>query len=374
MPPRTKQSGQSIAKTRQAGSSTFGNHAPAFLKPIKLHKSIKPVFRTEDCPERWAHIALMWLDSGESEPVNTDSLTTARDCLASVVTQWVQRQTEGIKHLGCFDVHLNPLPFGDLDHRGTNMAPESFWVFAIDEGEAPNVLMHMKDRFAALESFHPALAVTAYRLFVDYAYRTLPILSPNMARDLAEYTWWYGGSSQEEYEAERELVGEPYDPEEEDHGYTPEGFDQAFPEWMFRNPGSIQTLNDEQLLALKADHAESIGTLIDTLVALRAIDRDSYRLPWLRHEYGALDEENAYFLAYIGWEKRDMVFRLNDDYIEQVNYSGDSYTTMLGADLVHMDRVQFLQWKSEMEAGFAVLRKLDVILDHIAEPFNWDES
>ena len=78
-----------------------------------------------------------------------------------------------------------------------------------------------------------------------------------MARDLAEYTWWYGGSSQEEYEAERELVGEPYDPEEEDHGYTPEGFDQAFPEWMFRNPGSIQTLNDEQLLALKADHAEN---------------------------------------------------------------------------------------------------------------------
>ena len=374
MPPRTKQSGQSIAKTRQAGSSTFGSNAPAFLKPIKLHKSIKPVFRTEDCPERWAHIALMWLDSGESEPVNTDSLTTARDCLASVVTQWVQRQTEGIKHLGNFDVHLNPLPFGDLDHRGTNMAPESFWVFAIDEGEGPSVLMHLKDRFAALELFHPALAVTAYRLFVDYAYRTLPILSPNMARDLAENTWWYGGSSQEEYEAERELVGEPYDPEEEDHGYTPDGFDQAFPEWMFRNPGSIQTLNDEQLLALKADHAESIGTLIDTLVALRAIDRDSYRLPWLRHEYGALDEENAYFLAYIGWEKRDMVFRLNDDYVEQANYSGDCHTTMLGADLVHMDRVQFLQWKSEMEAGFAVPRKLDVILDHIAEPFNWDES
>ena len=373
MPSRTKQSGQGIAKTRQADHAAIRGHAPAFLKPIKLHKSIKSVFRTEDCPERWAHIALMWLDSGEAEPANADALTTARDCLASVVTQWVQRQTEGIKHLGSFDVHLNPLPFGDLDHRDIE-APESYWVLAIDSSSDPDVLMYMKDRFATLEAIHPALAITAYRLFVDYGYRTLPILTPHMARDTATNTWWYGVDSQEDYLAEREACEEPFDPEEEDASYTPDGFDQSFPEWMFSNTDSVQTLNAEQLLALKSDHQESIGTLIDTLVSLSAIDRNSYRLPWLRHQYTAVDEENAYFLAYIGWDKRDMVFRLNDDHIEQANYSGDCHTTMLGADLVHMDLAQFHKWKSEMEAGFAVLRKLDVILDHIAEPFDWDES
>ena len=373
MPSRTKRPGPSVKKTGQADHAAIRAHAPAFLKPIKLNKSIKGVFRTEDCPERWAHIALMWLDSGEPEPVSNGELSTARDSLAAIVTQWVEKQTAGMKHLRSFDVHLNPLPFGDLDHRDID-APESYWVFAIDTSSDRDSLMYMKDRFAALEAIHPALAVTAYRLFVDYGYRTLPILTPHMARETAANTWWYGVDSQEDYLEERENCGEPYDPAEEDVGYTPDGFNQAFPEWMFSNTDSVQTLTSDQLLALKSHHNDSIGTLIDTLVGLNTIDRNSYRLPWLRSPLSAVDEENAYFLAYIGWEKRDMVFRLNDDYIEQANYSGDCHTTMLGADLVHMDRAQFLKWKSEMEAGFAVLRKLDVILDHIAEPFDWDES
>ena len=356
---------------RGAFVSPFGRSTPDCLALPRLD-NVPATFSDDQFGAKWARMALLWLDAGE---LTDDDSGHPRELVQTAVKRWMQRQLAGTNHLDKLEIYLNPTidPWGCLDDSQFEGNPEDYWMFSVGNEECA-ALFELEPGITALEQAHPGLGHTALQVFDDKAGRLLPMFTPVRARETAEYHWWNGVESQEDFREELEcMYGGDQDAVEDALTHGPDAFDAAFPDWMFTNPESRKTLSDEDLQCIAdsdvTDQAKAVARL---LLELRQIDSGSYRLPWLMGQ-GPVPEENIYYAAVIRWNKDDMVCRLLDDRCEYANQCSDSFTDLLGADAVLFDQDGFNQWKTEVEAGFAVFRKLDALLPLIAAPFVWEE-
>lgn len=361
--------GRKDQSRRQQAVSAFGRAASNLLAIPRLDKTIKATIEFDKRGSRWAKLALLWLDANELTEADSGH---PRELLQTAVHRWMEKQVVGMKHLNVFDVvvHSTSSQYGDsYGHRGS-AEEETKWFFGLSAKDGMLGWYQLEKRITALEQSHPGLGHTALHVFDEKACSLPSILTPNVARYFAQQVWWYWQDNQEDYEAEMSTFNEE---EELDPGVCAEGpdwFDAQFPKWMFQRPKQRKLLKEKQLRKIVAssesDDARQVAT---QLLDLMLIERGTYRLPLVRCGDGPVDEECAYFLAYLCWNPNDPLQRLNDDHIQHANECGDGYTDLLGADAVPMDQAGFFKWKSELEAGFAVLRKLDALLPLIADPF-----
>lgn len=346
----------------------FGNLASTLLALPRLESSIPCIIENDRYGPRWAQIALLWLDAGYIEESDEGS---PRELVQRAVGRWIGKQVEGINTFASFGVQLMPYPSDDGSSPGTHLGYgnkdwDNQWYFAIIGGYAADWVT-LERRVTALETTYPGLGRTALHWFEDAAARLLPILTPHHARYLAERTWWYGMDDQASYEEEMGAFGE--DGESEDgEPRGPDAFDKKFPDWMF-NPGDASpALLDLDQLRQISDHgsteeARAVARLVSTI---SQVDRDSFRMPSLFGE-SPVELENAYHLAYIRWNETDPMLALVDDIMNAANESGDCFTELLGADCVPLDEGGFQKWKTEIEAGFKVLKLLDELLPLISD-------
>ena len=352
---------------RQQTVSAFGRAAPDLLAIPKLDNSIEATVEFDKCGSRWAKMALLWLDAEELTEADSGH---PRELVQTAVSRWMEKQVAGMKYLNAFEVSVQsyPDPCGDRYEHG-NVDPDKQWFFGLVTEGSLLQWFQLDKRITALEQAHPGLGQTALEIFDDKASRFPPILTPNVARFLASQVWWYWQEDQESYEAEMSSYWDEEELDPEMLAQGPDWFDAEFPEWMFINPHERKTLTADQLQEIAAssesDEARRVAAL---LLQLMARERESYRLPVLQCD-GIVEGDNAYYMAYVCWNPNDPLQRLNDDHIQRANECGDGYTDVLGADAVPLDQDGFSKWKSELEAGFAVLRKLDALLPLIADPF-----
>lgn len=356
---------------RQQAVSAFGRSAPNLLTIPKLDNAIQATVEFDKYGSRWAKLALLWLDAEELTDADSGH---PRELFQTAVSRWMEKQIAGMKYLHAFEVSVQsyPDPYGARNEYG-NADADNQWFFGLVTEGSLLQWFQLDKRITALEQAHPGLGQTALDIFDEKASRFPPILTPNVARFLAEQVWWFWQENQEDYESEMESYygDEELDPEIVAQG--PDWFDAEFPEWMFVKPQARKKLTADQLheiaAASKSDEARRVATL---LLDLMPIERDSYRLPILQCD-GPVEGDNAYFMAYVCWNPNDPLQRLNDDHIQRANDCGDGYTDVLGADAVPLDQDGFFKWKSELEAGFAVLRKLDALLPLIADPLDEEQ-
>lgn len=373
----TRASGRSSGqKQRGKAVSPFGHHAPNLLAIPSLAKGIPGTIEQDQYGTRWATIALLWMDAGYIEETDQGS---PRELIQTAVARWMEKQVEGNRQLANFAVQVMPYPsdtgFGPGDHMGYGNEQEwaDKWYLGIIGGyEAPWV--QLERRITELEQIHPGLGKTAVHWFDMAASRLLPIFTPHVGRYIAERVWWYGTDNQEDYESEmesyREGSGEEDDgDEEEEDSFGPDSFEKCFPDWLLKPGKEPQWMLDAaqlQHIVLKGE-TEDVRSIAGIVLALSQADSNSYRLPYV---YGAspVQLDNVYHLAYVRWNADDRLIQLVDDFMEEANQCSDCFTELLGADCVPLDESGFQKWKTEMEAGFAVLKQLDALLPLISDP------
>jgi PRTRC genetic system protein F len=359
-------------QSRGAFLSPFGRSATNCLALPRLD-DVPADYSDDPYGTKWARMAILWLDAGE---LTDDDFGHPRELVATAVTRWMHKQLTGTKYLGCLDIMVNPTidPWDCADLHNFDGNPDDHWMLSVSQGDGVS-WYELEPGITALEDAHPGLGQTALREFETKVARLLPVLTPETARITAENQWWYGLSTQSDFKEELLAM---YDGEEdvvveEWLHKGPETFDAKFPEWMFVSPESRKTLTDIELQSIAdAGTTSEARAVAQQLLELRLIDSDSYRLPWLFGQ-SPVQEDNAYFSAYIRWNKDDLINQLDDDRIDNANVNGDCFTDLLGADAIPFAQDGFTQWKSEIEAGFAVLRKLDTLLPLIAAPFKWED-
>lgn len=372
----TRSSGRSSGqKQRGKAVSPFGHHAPNLLAIPKLAKGIPGTIEQDQYGTRWATIALLWMDAGYIEETDQGS---PRELIQTAVVRWMEKQVDGNRQLANFAVQVMPYPsdtgFGPGDHMGYGKEQEwaDKWYLGIIGGyEAPWV--QLERRITELEQIHPGLGKTAVHWFDMAASRLLPIFTPRVGRYIAERAWWYGTDNQDDYESEmasyRECNGEEEDGVEEEDSFGPDSFEKCFPDWLHKPGKEPEWMLDAaqlQHIALEGK-TEDVRSVASIALTLSQADPSSYRLPYV---YGAspVQLDNVYHLAYVRWNKDDPLIQLVDDFMEEANQCSDSFTELLGADCVPLDESGFQQWKTEMEAGFAVLKQLDALLPLISDP------
>ena len=361
--------GISGQKRRGKVVSPFGRSAPDLLTIPTLAASIPATVSFDHQASRWAKVALLWLEAGE---LSEDDSGRPVDLVEKAVTRWMTKQVAGIKHLGQFDIvlHAYPSPDGELQSYSEHSIEhqEEHWFFGVVQGD-PLQWYELENRITALDQAHPGLGQTAYHLFQDKVWRLLPIFTPEQAFQVGVRTQWYGMETQEDFIEEMQSLG----CEDEDICDGPGDFVAGFPEWMFGENKKVTLSTGELETIVASSENEEARSVARLLLELQPIDPFSYRLPWVGGSESPIEEDNAYFLAYVRWNRDDQMSRMDDDFIEYANQCGDCFTDFFGADAVSLDAVEFQKWKSEIEAGFAVLRKLDALFALIAGPFNQEE-
>lgn len=365
--------------------SAFGRHAPDPLSIPKAGDGIPFKVTADRYGTRWATIALLWLEAGYLTDADEG---TPLELIVTAVKRWMEKQLEGVKLLGNFGISVMPYPSDDGFSPGAHYGYEQDewkdkWFFGVVGGyDCP--WFSMEQRVTALEAAHPGLGQAAVTAFQWAVARLLDTMTPSRALDMASNTWWHGTTDQKDYEQEcavwdeemgggddedDESASEHEADDDEDDRIGPDAFKSKFPAWMF-SADHRTTLTDEALQVIAANSdADDARQVASLTLALRARHETEYRLPWVWGE-GPLQCEPAYQLAYIRWNEADDIVALIDDHMNNANQCSDSFTEFLGADCVPLDQGGFNQWKTEIEAGFAVLKQVDTLLPLIADPDN----
>lgn len=368
MPKRTTGHQRRGQQSRGNAVSSFGAHASNLLAIPAVAPEIPGRVEFDLYGSRWAKIALLWLEAGY---LTEDDEGSALDLIRTAVDRWSSALYAEMRCMPEISISVMPYPSDDGFSPGAHYAykEESWkdkWFFGVVGGyDCP--WFNLENRVTELELEHPGLGKTAVKCFQHAASSLLPIMEPDCARYMAERVWWYGMDTQEAYEEEMEVCeGDGYEADPEHFG--PEAFDAKFPEWMFKNPGSgAPKLTEAELAAIAANGKSEAARQVAALtLEISQIDTQSYRLPSTFGE-SPVQLDNGYHLAYVRWNEADPMVQLVDDLMNEANNCSDSFTELLGADCVPLDPSGFQQWKTEIEMGFKVLKKLDELLSLISD-------
>ena len=354
-------------KSKRVGGKAVSPFRHASFDPLTLpllDGGIRKECVVDPWDYRWASIALLWLDAGVLTEEDTGN---PRELVNTALLRWVALQIEGNVELSRFNLaaHTFPSDCGEVpSDRHYEPLNESEWFFGI-YGGVSFPWFTLQEKLMALEAACPGLGQTALAAFTDHAFKTLPILSLAEARGMAERVWWGWSSTDEEWKnyLENECDGEDI---ENMDVLRPSEFDAYYPEWAI-HAKSVLSSDDLTTIVAKGATPE-VKEVATRLLALMEVASKPFRLPSTYND-GPVESDSIYYLAYLRWNAEDPLMRLIDDVDEEINCGGgDGYTELFGGCAVPIDLVKFLEWKSETENGFAVLKHLDGLLALIGTP------
>lgn len=315
---------------------------------LSLPKPTIPVEVGLDRTERdYAKLLLLFWEEGIKPKKAGPVLAMAND----VLDQWLKPQ---VKYMAAI--------------TGWSISVGTFSDFIFDDGEPNGALRlgvvlsdtggrFMENRLGKIEAKTKGLGEAALYWLTRAGYRTIDVLTPEVARGVAEYLWWQGESDEKEWK--ENLLLEGYEQENIDDMIGPTKFDSSFPSWVLNSAKP-----DLSALAPKSHGGKKV---LEILRELETFDEQSSLLPWLLPE----SCDRVYWGGYLGWRAEGCpVFRLLDDHFEMANQGGGDYMTELnGVEAIPLDAKAFSEWKLRMEKGFRMLRLLDRLILLTTEEF-----
>lgn len=265
-------------------------------------------------------------------------LTMAND----VIAQWIKPQVKNLVAMTEWSVHVGT--FADFDFSEGEPGQLRLGV-AMDTEPG----RFMEKRLGKIEANTKGLGEAALHWLTRAGYQTIDILTPEVARDSAEYLWWMGETAEKGW---REALGfEGYEQKDIDSMIGPAKFEASFPSWVLK-PAK------PNLAALKPKTNDG-KKVLEILREMEAIAEPGALLPYLMPD----SYDRVYWGAYLGWrEEGCAVFRLLDDHFERANQGGDYITELNGVEVIPLEAEAFKQWKRRMEKGFRMLNLLDQLI------------
>lgn len=340
-----------IKHSRRRGTKTIDrkHHHSVMTLPL-MGKEVAPSIEYGGSKQNWAALALYLLDRGFiTEKDKGDAVA-----LANVgIKKWLKKYAKDIEF---YKFHIDVTP--TIDDNGFSYVnqesieennPDIYMMFGAGEGLAGFDLV---EKMTTLEESIPGLGQTVYYWLVTEAARNFDVYSPWMGRDLASNVWWMGMDTQKDWLSEVELNGEEL---EEGSTPSPNDWDAAFPEWV-NNIKSVFT--KAQIKKIAKTHQDAfIKDVCESL--LEIIDSEDAYMP----DLSGTEYYRAYSGLYLFWGgENDISKRLMDDFMQDVNNSGDSYSEFLGLTKIPNNQEDIDMSFKQLEAGLKQMRNLERLI------------
>lgn len=286
----------------------------------------------------YARLLLLFWDEGIKPKKAGAVLNMVNDVLA----QWIKPQVKDLAVMTSWSVHVGT--FGEFEFSEGTVGQLRMGV-ALDIARG----RFMEKRLGKVEADTKGLGEAAIHWITRAGYHTMDVMTPEVARDIAEYLWWQGENDEQAWR--ENLSFEGYEQEDIDSMIGPAKFEASFPSWVLKPA-------EPNLAALKPKTNDG-KKVLEILREMEAIAEPGALLPYLLPD----SHDRIYWGAYLGWrEDGCAVFRLLDDHFEMANQGGDYMTELNGVEVIPLEAEAFKQWKRRMEKGFRMLNLLDRLI------------
>lgn len=284
---------------------------------------------------------------------------TVVETVQSTMQAWLKRHTSELKNLAdTVSMHVALDAQTLLFDEAAQYRDPGTWCVAFDVATHDKVF-RLEEKATALEALQPGLGQAALNVLTTSGYQSTTFMTPALARNIAEYVYWTGASTQEEW---RDEVGSFYgdDEEEIDELFSPDDFDAEYPEWArgTKKPAGVPVY----ALAVDGSQPLEVQEVATILVEITALMEEGVHLSEPLHE-----AEQVYHGAYFRWSDEDSMQRLLDDYVQLANESGEGFTTLAGLETVGLDQESFIAWKTRVEQAFRLMALQDRLIDFLAD-------
>lgn len=249
---------------------------------------------------------------------------------------------------------------GDL-HEAAGREPRRYGGVEISWCEAGVQEWPVGQRLEELEAVCPGLGATVLHVLHDQSLHAYPLFTPQVARDVASWVYWYGEEDEGtaldmqcgEDEAEREVVRAEM--------VTRDLFNDAFPAWARTWPKRPQ-LKEEPTGWKAIDLRRALPLVLDP--RLRSIVTGAIALSRLRIDDGFrcdCDGEFIGFGAVLSWSESDLSTRVFDDLTQQA-HEGDCYDRMGEVQIALNAPSGMKQWQQAMRPRFKAIALIDRLI------------
>ena len=195
---------------------------------------------------------------------------------------------------------------------------------------------------------------------LERAHLAYPLFTPDMARSVASYLYWYG--EDDEGMALEEQCDDPDEREEmRQQMVTRELLESAFPAWACSfgaRPPKRPTLR--ALSSKVAD--ERLHAIVDDALALSRLHlKDEFRPD--------LDGEFVAWGAVLSWREDDVTVRIYDDLLNTAHQG--EYCDLIGDIELPLDQpARFAEWRAAMRTRFRAIGLIDTLI-HALSAGDW---
>jgi len=295
----------------------------------------------------YARLLLLFWEEGFRPKKAGSTLTMAND----VLDQWLMPQVKNLSILNHWGLKTSAYESltdeydSDIGQHGLCLGID------LDGGE----VRIMENRLGKLEKATPGLGQAALYWVQMAGFRTIEVMTPEVAFAVAEYLWWNGETDDESWLSfcQEEL---DYCQEDIENLIGPNKFKASYPEWVV-NP-------KKPVLSRLAPKSREGKKVLDILTRMAALEKKQAALPgWMPNGY-----DRIHWGAYMLWKAEGCnVIRVIDDHFERANMGGDYMTELNGYEPIPMEPAEFKKWKAKTERGFEMLGLLDQLIPLVSE-------
>lgn len=277
--------------------------------------------------------------------------------------KWVARE---IGPLRCLrpSFHMQVLDGGgnyiDLHRHGNGREFPTYGAVEISWCEAGVQEWPVGERLEELEAACPGLGATVLHVLHRQSLRVYPLFTPEVARDVASWVYWYGEEDEEtaldmqcgEDEAARDAARAEM--------VTRDLFDDAFPAWARTWPR--RPMGHGQRGWTTIDLRRTLPCVADP--RLRSIVVDAIALARLRIEDGFrcdCDGEFVGFGAVLSWSESDLTTRVFDDLMQHA-HEGECYDRVGEVQLALNTPSAMKKWQLAMRPRFKAIGLIDRLI------------
>lgn len=331
----------SVAKAPNPFAGLYASHPLLSIPRLSIPATVG-IDRME---REYANLLLLFWEEGIRPKQAGSVMTMAGD----VINQWLNPLVKDLSLLiGWRAVTAGYDRLGDSYEPGP---PGVCLAIDLDGGS----VRFMEKRLGKLEKSTKGLGEAALYWAQIAGYRTIEVMTPEVACHVAEYLWWNGEADESEWIrfCKEELE---YSEEDVENLIGPKAFRESFPDWV---------IDPKKPDLSKLDPRSRDGKkVMEILTQMEAYKEGKAHLP--AEMPGGY--ERIHWGAYLLWKADHCpVIRVIDDHYERANQGGDYMTEIDGYEAIPMDRAGFKKWKARMEKGFEMLNLLDRLLPLISE-------
>jgi len=346
------------SRKKRPVASPPGGFANGFLALPTLSKQVPIRSVSQDDNEKWLQIAMLCSELVGEDEVDIQTTDTARDIISKALSVWASKHCADISVLDSFEF-IVALTNEELEYNMESETNPEAWYLGLLSNQTAKYI-NVKYKVDVLERLHPGLGRTAIHYAEIAGYRTVQVFSPNVGFGVGQNFYWLGMTDDKDVLEEREVNGCAEENDEEEDFFLPSQYKAAFPELYFTG----ECLGREALQIIAADK-NIAGEAANVILSIMDLEFQNASMPGMDNYFA----EPIFFSCYLGLgDEPDMLSRVLDDHFQYVNEGGgEGFTEMHGIAEVTFNKELFLQWRDDMEKGFALYKKLDHLVRIIGE-------